>query len=172
MRLPRPYIDVRTRLAVVTRQLREKGIAAWGSFDDKTLSDRLRTGLRLLFGDRKVHLHHRPALCNREVVPKSWWNNPIGPLRYIPDANDPEYLVYLPADDHDIETRVRGQHGDYSDLAKRRKRKRAEKKAARRKVMAVGYFLANKRKRLRKRMRSRGFDKTRTRTFRGEVVPR
>jgi hypothetical protein len=37
-------------------------------------------------------------------------------------------LVYLPEDDHDIETRVRGQHGQYSDLALARKRKRAERK--------------------------------------------
>ena len=100
-----------------------------------------------LFGLTKAELHHRPALCNRNVD---------GNGNYDPAANDPEFLIYLPVDDHDIETRVRGLHGQHSDLAIARKRKRIERKT----------------KRPRSRLRSRGFDKTMTRKFSGEVVPR
>ena len=94
----------------------------------------------------KLELHHRPALANRTRDGDD----------YFPRSNDPAYLVWLPAEDHDIETRVRGPHGDLSDLAKIRKRKHVERK----------------RKRPRRRLRSRGFDKTRTRKFSGQVVPR
>jgi hypothetical protein len=99
-----------------------------------------------LFGLVKVELHHRPALMNRLQVDG----------KYFPDAADPDYLVYLPVDKHDIETRVRGLHGQHSDLAIARKRKRIERKT----------------KRPRSKLRSRGFDKTLTRKFNREVVPR
>jgi len=102
--------------------------------------------LRTLLSCDALELHHRPALCNRERDGDD----------YIPRANDPAYLIFIPAADHDIETRVRGLHGDYSDLAKARKRKR----------------IARKQKRPRSRLRSRGFDKTKTRKFSGQVVPR
>ena len=67
----------------------------------------------------ELELHHRPAIVNRHRKPNG---------RYVPDANDPEFLVYLPKDEHDIETRVRGLHGQHSDLGLARKRKRAERK--------------------------------------------
>jgi hypothetical protein len=72
----------------------------------------------------ELELHHRPALLNRERDGND----------YIPRANDPDYLVYLPKDDHDIETRVRGQRGQHSDLGLARKRKRKERKSKRRKT--------------------------------------
>jgi hypothetical protein len=86
---------------------------------------RLSVVLEALFGDAKVELHHRPALVNRQRK-----NNGD----YVPDANDPEYLFYVPEDEHDIETRVRGLHGQHSDLALARKHKRKERKAKRRKI--------------------------------------
>jgi hypothetical protein len=91
-------------------------------------------------------LHHDPALCNRDIVEVDakealraiaegerhpTWFYFDRMLRYEPDANDPNHLVYMPIDDHDIRTRVRGAHGQHSDLALRRKRKRAERKAKR-----------------------------------------
>ena len=85
---------------------------------------RVKRKLEEFFCGEPVELHHRPALCNRETHPV---------VGYVPHANDPDYLVYLPASDHDIETRVRGQHGAHSDLALARKRKRAERKKTKRK---------------------------------------
>ena len=120
MKLPRPYTPLSVCLQVVDRQLAERGLQVAGGIG--SLSDNLKFALNVLFGHGvKVELHHRPALLNR--ISKNG--------RYYPDANDPDYLVYLPVDEHDIETRVRGQHGQHSDLALARKRKRKERKAKR-----------------------------------------
>lgn len=124
MRLSRPYIPLRVRVRVAERQLLACNIPPWPS--RLPVRERLRLALLELFGTDPVELHHRPALTNRI---KTHIHGSFH--RYEPDANDPDYLVYLPAADHDIETRVRGQHGDYSDLAKARKRKRVEKKKTR-----------------------------------------
>jgi hypothetical protein len=171
-KLPRPYVPLGIRLVVAERQFAEKhGLVFKPDTARVDRGTRLRRLLTMLFGDTAVELHHRPALCNREVVPvstakkhvgKAWFKTPkiytftSTFCRYEPDANDPDFLVYVPVEEHVIETRVRGQHGDYSDLAKRRKVKR----------------IAQKAKRPRSRLRSRGFDKTKTRKFSGEVVPR
>jgi hypothetical protein len=80
---------------------------------------RVRLKLEEFFAGAPVELHHRPALLNR--ISKNG--------KYHPDANDPEYLVYLEAGDHDVETRVRGLHGQHSDLGLARKRRRRERKA-------------------------------------------
>lgn len=130
MRLPRPYIPWSVREQVVDRQMEEAGM--WPSFAAETARScerRVRLKLEELFG-RPVDLHHRPALINRErsTVFKT------GALAYIPDANNPNYLIYLFAgagEEHDVETRVRGQHGQHSDLALVRKRRRKERKAKR-----------------------------------------
>lgn len=125
MRLLRPYIPLRVRVQVAERQLRER--CGYTVTNHKRDGKWLKVLLRELFGDQPVELHHRPALCNRVQCLSSI----AGGVRYEPDANDPDYLVYLPADEHDIETRVRGQHGQHSDLALARKRKRKERKAKR-----------------------------------------
>jgi hypothetical protein len=55
---------------------------------------------------------------------------------YIPDANDPEYLFYRPhgtefEGSHDTKTRIRGDHGQYSDIVLiKRERRRNRKKNA------------------------------------------
>ena len=151
MRLPRPYTPYRLRVQVAENLFKRRfgGFPIGDVFGDgrTPLKVRLNRLLLALFGDVKVHLHHRPALCNRERR---------GDRHYYPDANDPDYLVFLPAAEHDIETRVRGQHGQHSDQGLLRKSKRIERK----------------RKRPRKKLRSRGFDKSRSRKFSGQVVPR
>jgi hypothetical protein len=127
MKLPRPYIPISVRLFVAERQFLECGITdlhslySWRYYwrPVKGNTEKLEALLTALFGKAKVELHHRPALLNRERTKKGG---------YIPDANDPDYLVYLPVDDHDIETRVRGQHGQHSDLGLARKNKRKAKK--------------------------------------------
>ena len=127
VKLPRPYIPVSVRVRVIERQLLQVGIAPLSATHGaaakpRRLADRLAFNIRERFGDKKVELHHRPALVNRRRKRNG---------EYDPPANDPDFLVYLPKDEHDIETRVRGQHGQHSDLALMRKRKRKERKATR-----------------------------------------
>jgi hypothetical protein len=55
---------------------------------------------------------------------------------YEPDANDPEYLVYRPhgaqhAGSHDVKTRIRGEHGQFSDIAMIKRQRRRERPAKR-----------------------------------------
>lgn len=126
-RLHRPYIPLKVRLAVAERQLFEAepdkvGYAVMGR---KTAGNRLRALLSYLFGIAAVELHHRPALVNRMRRKKFG-----GKVVYIPDANDPEHLVYLRAADHDVETRVRGLGAQRSDLAQARYLKRVARNKA------------------------------------------
>jgi hypothetical protein len=118
-RLPRPYIPVAVRAEVVWRQLVEANLAQFVNIPERNKGVWVERQLRRLFGDSsKVELHHRPALVNRRRNRNE----------YNPPANDPAFLVYLPEDEHVIETRVRGPRGQHSDLAIARKRKRAERK--------------------------------------------
>lgn len=119
-RLPRPYVPLSVRVRVIERQLLEVGIAPLMA-EGNTLKQRLDQGLRARFGDMKVELHHRPSLINRP------WNKRA--KDFMPPANDERFLVYLLEDEHDIETRVRGQGAQLSDFAIARKRKRKERKA-------------------------------------------
>jgi hypothetical protein len=123
MRLDRPYIPLAIRVKVAERQADAKGYK-FGSigFSNK---ERLATLLTFLFGETVPELHHRPALINRDVI------NGKGGIRYEPEANDPEYLVYLDPQAHDIETRVRGVGAQFSDLAQVRRRKAKIRKAKR-----------------------------------------
>ena len=147
MKLPRPYVPLRVRRLVAERQYQRRfgnlktALKLYARLGIKSDRDILEVLLNELFGRMppgriivkpmegrpKLELHHRPALCNRIKV-KLNIHGSVCDYGYTPDANDPDYLVYLPADEHDVETRVRGQHGDYSDLAKARKRKRIERK--------------------------------------------
>lgn len=130
MRLPRPYIPQHIRILVAERQgLANFGPTTWSTILSnapvKPLEERLHWLLALLFHDAwNAELHHRPALCNR----------PYNKRRkdYEPPANDPEHLVYLAIDDHDIETRVRGVGAQRSDLAVRRYNKRVARNRAKR----------------------------------------
>lgn len=126
-RLPRPYIPLSVRVVVAERQCRKADITPLSETHTsaalpRRLSDRLSYNLRQLFGENKIELHHRPALVNRRRKRNG---------DYDPPANDPDFLVYLPEDVHDIETRIRGLRGQHSDLALARKRKRLERKATR-----------------------------------------
>ncbi len=119
-RLPRPHIPLGVRVKVAERQVVEQHEGRRPVFSESTsLSKRLRIMLDLLFGEGvKVELHHRPALVNRARKRNG---------DYDPPASDPDHLFYLPDDDHDIETRVRGLRGAHSDLGLRRKNKRIAK---------------------------------------------
>lgn len=123
MRLPRPYVPLAIRVAVIERQLLEVGIPP--PIASGSLSVRLYEMLWERFGAIKVELHHRPALVNRRRKRNG---------DYDPPANHPDYLIYLPKAEHIIETRVRGIGAQLSDLGQARKRKRKERKATRRKT--------------------------------------
>jgi hypothetical protein len=133
MKLPRPYIPWHVREQVIDQQMitaqftPTKAARYTGSAER-----RVRWKLEEFFAGIPVELHHSPALVNRKLkwrfVGKGYGTVPV----YDPPANDPNYLVYMPVDEHDIRTRVRGARGQYSDLALVRKRKRQERKAKRR----------------------------------------
>lgn len=136
-KLPRPHIPLAVRLLVAERQARE--IETMMPMSHHAIIDAIINGpgtdtlkLRSLLdiltncnGGKRLELHHRPALLNREQV------KILGVVvGYIPDANDHRHLVYLPEDEHDIETRVRGQGAQLSDLGQARKNKKIEKRLA------------------------------------------
>lgn len=120
-RLPRPRIPFDVRLAVALRQLGRDADTIKMLVDiakeQRSCGSELKIALAELLnreGGNKLELHHRPSLVNR----------PRKGDDYVPRANDPDGLVYLRDDDHDVETRIRGLHGQHSDLALARKNKR------------------------------------------------
>lgn len=149
-RLYRPHIPLETRVRVALRQLGEIWVDDWieakrdsgKSFG--AMLDELLDELRAVLHAEKLHLDHDPPLAARQRVPYT------GGTSYIPDANDPEHLIYREAVAHGIKTRVRGEHGQYSDLAlikreKRRLNKNTQKKRPLSRFANVG-FKAGKRK--------------------------
>jgi len=129
MRLPRKYIPLGIRIDVALRQCLAADIATTAQCimgTDLTKSYKLESLLEILFGKdnyKRAELHHRPALMNRKKV-RSKTTAKI--VRYIPDELDPNHLVYLLDDDHDIETRVRGVGALLSDQAQNRKNKKID----------------------------------------------
>lgn len=137
--LHRPYIPLEIRCQVAERQMREKNavLAASVLYGQRHESDgkKLRVLLRCLFGDEKFELHHRPSLVNRRRYVRN------GKVFYDPPANDPEHLVYLAEDDHDIETRIRGIGAQRSDLSQRRYNKRVAENRERKVTSVSGVKL-------------------------------
>lgn len=118
MRLPRPYIPMEVRLQVALRQAYQAGYCSAGFSFPVSIQFQLQNALLFLFGDEQAHLDHDPALQNRER-----YADKTG-IHYIPDANDPNYLIYRTAQDHKIKTLVRGDGAQHSDAALARKNKR------------------------------------------------
>lgn len=80
----------------------------------------------------ELRLDHDPPLALRPQHRKGLGRKTY----YVPDANDPEHLKYRPHGpqhdgSHDVKTRVRGDHGQFSDLALIRREKRRLGKAER-----------------------------------------
>ena len=125
-RLPRPLVPAAVKLAVVLRQLGRLDVGTMVAAAKKArrLAAEHDANLFVLACDlgipvRKLELHHRPALANREKVFACGVH-----VDYDPPANDPDHLFYLSECDHDIETRIRGLRGNHSDLGMMRKNKR------------------------------------------------
>jgi hypothetical protein len=141
-KLYRPTIPLEVKCCVVLRQLGEMfvedAIAAnkgqLGSF----LAVLLNRFAALIKCDVKdLRLDHDPALALRR---RRFTGGGRFPVEYIPAANDPEHLFYRPhgtqfEGSHDVKTRIRGDHGQFSDLVlikreRRRLRNASEKKSS------------------------------------------
>ena len=137
MRLLRPYIPYSVRVHVAARQVVEAGLTWCTNAELDALPDtrKLRALLLILFCGEKVHLDHDPALENRVAV-----RNKAGlVVGYIPDANNPDFLIYRLVEGHRIKTYVRGDGALRSDVSQRRYLKRvaenhAKKKTPKRKI--------------------------------------
>jgi hypothetical protein len=136
MRLPRPRIPIDVKLAVADRQLRERNTVALFAVDvvvarrredppprPPSRAAQLKHMLHTLFGDAPFHLDHDPMLALRQFN--------VNRGTYVPDANDPNYLVYRTKEGHRLKTYVRGDGAQLSDAGKLRKEIRKRKKATR-----------------------------------------
>lgn len=135
-RLYRPHIPLEARLRVVLRQLGEMWpneiISRWKaarSFSPALNQMLIELAALLNCEVKDLRLDHDPPLGTR---PKTGDGKKT---RYTPDANDEEHLFYRPHGaeferSHDVKTRIRGDHGQFSDLALiKRERKRVAKRA-------------------------------------------
>ena len=126
-RLYRPFIPVEVRCRVVLRQLGEM-------WPDEVING-TRGSLRVLLDDqleklaallscavKDLRLDHDPPLGARPRFISG-----LGKTRYVPSANDPEHLIYRDKRAHDVKTRIRGEHGQYSDLALIKRERRRQK---------------------------------------------
>lgn len=136
-RLYRPHIPLRIRVQVAERQLKQAGIAP---ISTEKLSTFLFLALDALARHigcerQELRLDHDPALGTRKKTGEG--KRTI----YDPPANDPDHLFYRPhgtthEGSHDVKTRIRGDHGQYSDIVlikRQRRRERAVEPAHNRK---------------------------------------
>lgn len=139
-RLYRPHIPLSVRLDVVHRQLQRMGKETI-VFESETKASQLAGLLRFLAHQlgceaKDLRLDHDPALCNRQQ-----FRNGRGEIvRYVPDANDPNHLIYRTKADHDIKTRVRGPGAQFSDLALLRREKKRQRPPKPKKKLASRPF--------------------------------
>lgn len=137
-RLYRPHIPLEVRCLVATRQLEHNDFLL--RLVEASYEGRLRNFLDHLLGRlatkfgckvKDLRLDHDPPLAARPFMHK----RKTGTVVYKPDANDPDHLFYRPHGtqfdgSHDVKTRIRGDHGQYSDVALiKRERRRRQKKA-------------------------------------------
>ena len=192
-RLLRPHIPLEVRCRVVLRQLGEMFVdqaienrrprrdagymvgvvglpgGGFGAYLDELL-DRLA---ELLDCDVKsLALDHDPALGARRKVFRKGVH-----VGYVPDANDPEHLIYREKHAHHIKTNVRGDGAQYPDrvLIKRNRRlERREllKKVAGKPVSAFSLMAPRKREFVAPPIRSRGFQKGPKRSWGKRPFPR
>jgi hypothetical protein len=133
-RLYRPTIPVGVRCRVILRQLGEMFV------EDTLAAHKGKLGFLLLgclnqFASvtacevSDLRLDHDPPLGARPQERRGLGKKTY----YIPDANDPAHLFYRPhgaqfAGSHDVKTRIRGDHGQYSDIALIKRERRRQKK--------------------------------------------
>jgi len=144
-RLWRPHIPIMVRCQVAARQLGaavfEQGIFREEKESASKFLARQLTALAAKLGCtvKDLHLDHDPPLAARPRFRRGLGRKTY----YQPAANDPAHLFYRPhgpefEGSHDVKTRIRGDHGQYSDLAliRREKRRQEKKKPARSDVVS------------------------------------
>lgn len=162
VRLYRPHIPFDVRCRVALRQLGEMWpdrVIAENKGRYGPLLDELITRLARLLSDEEIvelQLDHDPPLGAREKR----YGGGLSPMtRYTPDANDPEHLIYRLKVAHGIKTRVRGEHGQYSDLALIKRARRREKKVEKKRHVWRSTGLGKKKTRPKTRWPKRSFTK-------------
>lgn len=141
-RLYRPHIPIAIKVQVAEHQAAAKPNEGWRFYQaagwnpDRHHGKRLAVLLQVLadqfgcaVGD--LRLDHDPPLGarpkHRRGLSPKWF--------YTPDANDPDHLFYRPHGaqfdgSHDVKTRIRGDHGQFSDITLIKRERRRERKAA------------------------------------------
>lgn len=138
-RLYRPHIPLPVKVAVAERQMeRATGCLPTNEFGvilrdapKATLRQRLDATLKhLAFIFRcevkDLRLDHDPPLGARKKTGEG------KATVYDPPANSPSHLAYRPhgaqfEGSHDVKTRIRGEHGQFSDIALIKRQRRREK---------------------------------------------
>lgn len=134
-RLYRPPIPLEVKLRVALRQL-DFGSAiedilrmhrrGYGKLLAKVLDDLAK---RLNCSVEDLRLDHDPALGLRPKERRGLSKR----IFYTPDANDPAHLNYRPHGaqfdgSHDVKTRIRGEHGQFSDVVLIKRQRRRERR--------------------------------------------
>jgi hypothetical protein len=147
-KLYRPHIPLKVRLKVIKRQVAQRAGDGMLLAIETTArrsnaknpgfipTDAIYLGALLVaFAEiigcevSELRLDHDPALGARKKTGEG------KRTVYDPPANDPDHLFYRPhgaqhEGSHDVKTRIRGDHGQYSDIVlikRQRRRERAEK---------------------------------------------
>lgn len=141
-RLYRPSIPLFVKCQVLIRQLEYDDLSAkimlavhqrkYGALVENLLG---RLAGKLGCERSELRLDHDPALGMRKK--RGEGKNTV----YAPNANDPAFLRYRPhgaqhEGSHDVKTRIRGDHGQYSDVVlikRQRRRERALDEAVKKK---------------------------------------
>lgn len=140
---PRKYCPLDVRCRVALRQLGttdiENVLAA--NVPDRTVAPQYRKSFQKLLAQsllelafqfgcevRDLRRDHNPALALRKQV---WKRGDF--VDYDPPENDPDAMEYRPhgaqfAGSHDVKTRIRGDHGQYSDITLIKRERRRERK--------------------------------------------
>lgn len=133
-RLYRPHIPLEVRCRVAMADILKAGGNPFphSRRDRESLAGFLARLLEVLAGLRKctvqdLRLDHDPPLGARPQHRRG------DETLYTPDANDPEHLAYRPHGaefdgSHDVKTRIRGDHGQFSDIALIKRERRRERK--------------------------------------------
>jgi hypothetical protein len=130
-KLYRPSIPVEVKCRVLLGQLGEAwpdAVLNYWRRKHSILLLHLKGKLAPLLGCEiaDLRLDHDPPLALRPQELRG------RKLYYVPDANDPEHLRYRPhgaqfAGSHDVKTRIRGEHGQFSDIALIKRQRRRER---------------------------------------------
>lgn len=143
-RLPRPPIPIVVKLFVALRDLgdmpADKIVAhVETQRRNRRLGVRLSQVLQSLAAKLgcardELRLDHEPPLGARAKI---WKGGVVGGeiIGYVPAANDPDHLGYRPHattfdGSHDTKTRIRGEHGQHSDIVRIKRQRRLERREA------------------------------------------